>query len=63
MAKILLDHPEAEERAAAIDALARAAAPPPTGTDAAATLLDDSEWAALKRICTTAPQQGVLGKQ
>jgi Zn-dependent protease with chaperone function len=63
MAKILLDHPEAEERAAAIDALARAAPPRPGGTDAAATLLDDSEWAALKRICTTAPQQGVLGKQ
>ncbi|HZE45724.1 MAG TPA: M48 family metallopeptidase [Xanthobacteraceae bacterium] len=62
MAKILLDHPEAEERAAAIDALARAAPPRPGGTDAA-TLLDDSEWAALKRICTTAPQQGVLGKQ
>jgi Zn-dependent protease with chaperone function len=61
MAKILLDHPEAEERAAAIDALARAAAPRPGGTDAA-TLLDDSEWTALKRICATAPQQGVLGK-
>ncbi|HEY4747844.1 MAG TPA: M48 family metallopeptidase, partial [Steroidobacteraceae bacterium] len=62
MAKILLDHPEAEERAAAIDALARAAPPRPGGADAA-TLLDESEWAALKRICTTAPQQGVLGKQ
>jgi hypothetical protein len=62
MAKILLDHPEAEERAAAIDALARAAAPSPGGRDAA-VLLDESEWAALKRICTTAPQQGALGKQ
>src|SRR3977135_444349 len=56
LAKILLDHPEAEERAAAIDALARAAAPRPGGTDAA-TLLDDSEWTDLKRICATAPQQ------
>jgi Zn-dependent protease with chaperone function len=62
MAKILLDHPEAEERAAAIDALARAAAPLSGDPKAAATLLDDSEWTALKRICAIPPQQGALGK-
>jgi predicted Zn-dependent protease len=43
MAAILIDHPQAEARAAAIEALA-----PPAGTTA---LLDGAEWAALKRIC------------
>lgn len=42
--RILLDHPEAAERIAAINALPRSAAP-------ARPLLDDGEWAALKRIC------------
>ncbi len=42
-AKILLDHPQAEERAAALAALPRPAAP--------TALLDGTEWAALKRIC------------
>jgi Zn-dependent protease with chaperone function len=41
--KILLDHPEAPDRIAAINAMA----PPATG----GTLLDAEEWAALKRIC------------
>lgn len=41
---ILLDHPTAKERAAAIDAIA-----PPQSRGA--TLLDGAEWAALKRIC------------
>jgi predicted Zn-dependent protease len=42
--KILLDHPEAAERIAAINAMPRAAAPP-------TPLLDAGEWAALKRVC------------
>ncbi len=41
---ILLDHPTAKERAAAIDAIA-----PPQSRGA--RLLDPDEWAALKRIC------------
>jgi Zn-dependent protease with chaperone function len=41
---ILLDHPTAKERAAAIDAIA-----PPQSRGVA--LLDPTEWAALKRIC------------
>lgn len=41
---ILLDHPTAKERAAAINAIA-----PPQSRGA--TLLDGAEWAALKRIC------------
>ena len=67
MARILLDHPEARERAAAIDAIAAALGTrPPTGAladgtggSAAPGLLDAAEWAALKRICggpaSTAP--------
>ncbi len=63
MAKILFDHPEARERAAAIDAIAAATPPhrplpPPapfadgTGSPTAPPgLLDAAEWAALKRIC------------
>jgi Zn-dependent protease with chaperone function len=65
MAKILLDHPEAKDRAAAIEALAgpRPPAPPasaslPDGTGTVAPgLLDASEWAALKQICGQSPQQ------
>jgi Zn-dependent protease with chaperone function len=60
MAKILLDHPEAKERAAAIEALAGAR--PPAGTAGGAGLLDASEWAALRRICAPAPQQDQRGK-
>ena len=63
MAKILLSHPEARERASAIEAIARAAnvtpsvAPLSDGTrDASATaLLTATEWTALKRICQAAP--------
>jgi Zn-dependent protease with chaperone function len=63
-AKILLSHPEARERATAIEAIARAAniapAAPPlsdgTGDAPAAGLLNATEWAALKRICQAAPQ-------
>ena len=62
-AKILLSHPEARERAAAIEAIARAAAPTPaspplsagTGGAAPAGLLSAAEWAALKRICQATP--------
>jgi Zn-dependent protease with chaperone function len=42
--KILLDHPEAKERAAKIRAAAGSAPTRP--------LLDESEWAALRRICS-----------
>ncbi len=63
MAKILLSHPEARERAAAIEAIARAAAvkpaPPPLSDSAggvtAPGLLTATEWTALKRICQAAP--------
>jgi hypothetical protein len=63
MTKILLSHPEARERAAAIEAIARASpatAKPRslsdgTGGSDAAGLLTASEWAALKRICQAAP--------
>jgi len=41
---VLLDHPTAQERAAAINAMA-----PPQSRGV--TLLDPAEWAALKRIC------------
>ena len=66
MAKILLDHPEAHERAAAIDAIAAALGPRPprtpvladgTGGSASPGLLDAAEWAALKRICRVAPTE------
>ena len=60
MAKILLDHPEAQERAAAIEALAGPRAGSRDGTDT--PLLDAAEWAALKRICAAAPQQDQRGK-
>jgi Zn-dependent protease with chaperone function len=64
MTKILLSHPEARERAAAIEAIARAAPAPPvapplsdgTGGAEPAGLLTASEWAALKRICEASPQ-------
>jgi Peptidase family M48 len=64
MAKILLSHPEARERAAAIEAIARVTAvalvAPPlsdgTGGAVPAGLLTASEWAALKRICAASPQ-------
>jgi Zn-dependent protease with chaperone function len=52
-AKILLSHPEARERAAAIEAIARAA--PAARADGGA-LLSAAEWAALKRICRAGPQ-------
>jgi Zn-dependent protease with chaperone function len=60
MAKILLDHPEAQERAAAIEALAGPRAGSRDGADT--PLLDAAEWAALKRICAAAPQQDQRGK-
>jgi hypothetical protein len=44
IANFLLDHPEAGQRAAAIEKIARPAQP--------AVLLDESEWQALKHICT-----------
>jgi Zn-dependent protease with chaperone function len=44
IANFLLDHPEAGQRAAAIEKIARPAQP--------AKLLDESEWQALKTICT-----------
>jgi hypothetical protein len=62
MAKILLSHPEARERAAAIEAIARAAnikpaaSPRSDGTgNVPAGLLTATEWAALKRICQAVP--------
>jgi predicted Zn-dependent protease len=51
MAKILLSHPEARERAAAIETIARSSNVKP-----AAELLTAAEWAALKKICQAAPQ-------
>ena len=50
---LLSDHPEARERADAIEAIARAA-PEPNG-GAASALLSAAEWAALKQICQAAP--------
>jgi hypothetical protein len=41
--EILRDHPDTKARVAVINALAAAASP--------RTLLEPSEWAALKRIC------------
>ncbi len=54
-AKILLSHPQARERAAAIEAIARAAGPAAAPSPAAGGLISASEWAALKRICQAAP--------
>lgn len=51
-AKILLSHPDARERADAIEAIARAAPTAPAPSDG---LLTGAEWAALKRICQAAP--------
>ena len=42
--RILLDHPETQERVAAINAMAAGSAP-------SRALLEPAEWAALKRIC------------
>lgn len=56
--KILLTHPEAKDRAAAIEAIAGPRPAPREGIGKAVSgLLDPSEWAALKRICgaTTQP--------
>ena len=65
MSKILLDHPEAKARAAAIEAIAGLrppSAPVVKGGDGsivtvsggnAPGLISAAEWAALKRICTT----------
>jgi hypothetical protein len=44
--KLLLDHPETRERAAAIDATA---GPPPSRP-----MLDAADWRALKHICAGA---------
>jgi Zn-dependent protease with chaperone function len=44
IANFLLDHPEATQRIAAIETIARPARP--------AKLLDESEWQALKQVCT-----------
>jgi len=57
-AKILLSHPEARERAAAIDAIVRAA--PPSQTHGQ-PLLSAAEWTALKRICRAAPEPAAPG--
>ncbi|HEY4920662.1 MAG TPA: M48 family metallopeptidase [Xanthobacteraceae bacterium] len=70
MAKILLDHPEARERAAAIEAIAAALGPSPraaaladgTGGGGPPGLLDAAEWAALKRICGGAAPMRSPGK-
>src|SRR5262249_21735742 len=51
--KILLTHPEARERAAAIEAIAQAA--PKREGGPAPALLTASEWAALKQICQATP--------
>jgi Zn-dependent protease with chaperone function len=65
MSKILLDHPEAQDRAAAINAIA---APKPRsgtfadGTGGVAGLVDAAEWAALKKICGGSPQAGTRGR-
>ena len=47
-AKILLSHPEARERAAAIEAILRAA---PAAKTNGEPLLSPAEWTSLKRIC------------
>jgi predicted Zn-dependent protease len=47
------DHPEARQRTAAIEAIARAA--PKRNGSAASELLTAAEWAALKRICQATP--------
>ena len=60
MAKILLDHPEAQERAAAIEALAGARAGESRWNRY--PVARPAEWAALKRICAAAPQQDQRGK-
>jgi len=52
--KILLDHPESKDRAAAIDALGLPAAKE--------ALLEPHEWKALKDICATKPRPGGFGK-
>jgi hypothetical protein len=54
MAKILLSHPEARERAAAIETIARNANLRSGGT--CDGLLTAAEWAALKKICQAAPK-------
>jgi Zn-dependent protease with chaperone function len=63
MAKILLSHPEARERAAAIAGPVRAVATASladgtggSGASAGPGLLSAAEWAALKRICKATPQ-------
>jgi len=63
-AKFLLDHPEAKDRAAAIDAFAGPRAPKgdPDGVEGRTALLDASEWTALKRICATGARPGGPGK-
>jgi hypothetical protein len=50
---LLSDHPGSRERAAAIEAIARAA--PNQGGSAAPALLTVAEWSALKRICQARP--------
>jgi Zn-dependent protease with chaperone function len=65
MAKILLSHPEAKDRAAAIEAFAdprRHTAVPADGTDTAPGLIDASEWSALKRMCGATAQTSARGK-
>ena len=47
LANFLLDHPEASQRAAALEKVPRPAQK--------ATLLDDADWAALKKICAEKP--------
>jgi Zn-dependent protease with chaperone function len=74
LAKILLDHPEARERAAAIDAIAAGTRPhaplpsPARFADGAGSpietpgLLDAAEWTALKRICSGPAAKGAPGR-
>jgi Zn-dependent protease with chaperone function len=63
--KILLSHPEAKDRAAAIEAIAGARPPGKRiagGGDAATGLISASEWAALKAICATSAQPEPPGR-
>ena len=56
MAKILLTRPEARERAAAIEAIARTANIRPATAPLSDGLLTAAEWTALKKICQATPQ-------
>ena len=59
--KILLTHPEAKDRAAAIARIAGPRSAAADGADKAVGLLDAAEWASLKRICGAASQPAGRG--